>query len=90
VPSSKSELIQKFHRDIRAKAATGNQLGPLGRFRLSCIANMVQTPLPFSFTNGPTYESKGTSTGRKFRLRQKNSVLFNSRYLVMGSLVSNL
>ena len=62
VPSSKSELIQKFHRDIRAKAATGNQLGPLGRFRLSCIADMDQTPSPFSFTNGPTYESKGAST----------------------------
>ena len=62
IPSSKSELIQSFHRDIRAKAATGNQLGPLGRFRLSCIANVDQTPLPFTFTNGPTYESKGAKT----------------------------
>jgi len=55
VPSSKRQLIRSFHRDIRAKAAIGNQLGSLGRFRLSCIANVDQTPLPFTFTNGPTY-----------------------------------
>jgi len=62
VPSSKRELIRTFHRDIRTKAATGNQLGPLERFRLSCIVNVDQTPLPFTFTNGPTYEDKRSKT----------------------------
>ena len=29
---------------------------------LNCVANVDQTPLPFTFTNGSTYESKGAST----------------------------
>ena len=62
VPSSKAELIRSFHRTIRKEATRGIQLGALGRFKLNTIANVDQTPLPFTFTNGSTYESKGAST----------------------------
>ena len=40
----------------------GIRLGTLERFKLNTIANVDQTPLPFTFTNGLTYESKGAST----------------------------
>ena len=62
VPLSKVELVRSFHRTIRKEAKKGLQLGTLGRFRLNCIANVDQTPLPFTFSNGSTYESKGAST----------------------------
>ena len=52
----------EFHHAIRKEAAKGHQLGMLRRLRLNCIANVDQTPLPFTFTNGSTYESKGAST----------------------------
>ena len=61
VPSSKVELVRSFHRTIRKEAKKGLQLGTLGRFRLNCIANVDQTPLPFTFSNGSIYESKGAS-----------------------------
>ena len=47
---------------IREEAKKGVQLGTLGRFMLNCVANVYQTPLPFTFTNGSTYESKDAST----------------------------
>ena len=33
--------------------------GSLGKFKLSQIANMDQTPLQFCFSNGPTYAGRG-------------------------------
>ena len=37
--------------------------GPIEeRFGLHQIANMDQTPLPFSFTSGPTYDTTNSST----------------------------
>ena len=34
----------------------------MGRFHLSCIANVDQTPLPFSFTGGPTCNDVGSKS----------------------------
>ena len=34
----------------------------IGRFKLSEIANMDQTPLPFDFLGSRTYDSKGSKT----------------------------
>ena len=62
IPSSKAGLVRSFHHAIRKEASKGHQLDTLGRLRLNCIANVDQTPLPFTFTNGSTYESKGAST----------------------------
>jgi len=40
----------------------GPQIGKLGQFNTSNLGNVDQTPLPFTFTNGPTYEEKGAKT----------------------------
>ena len=58
------QAIRNFHNDIR-KLAAGNgedELCDVGRFKLSQIANMDQTPLPFSFTSGDTYPDTGDKT----------------------------
>ena len=34
----------------------------MGRFKLKQIANVDQTPLPFTFTNGGTYADTGDKT----------------------------
>ena len=47
--------ISSIHRTARE----GNQGGQLGQWTLSCIANMDQTPLPFTFSDGETYADKG-------------------------------
>jgi len=73
------ELICTFHRNIRAKAATGNHLGP---FELSSISNS-------SLTNGSTYEDKGHKTVWEVQAWTRDSVLFRSFYLLMQSPVSN-
>ena len=62
VPVTKKQLIQNFHRKIRQEAAVGPQIGKLGQFNTCNLANVDQTPLPFTFTNGPTYEEKGAKT----------------------------
>ena len=58
-PAGKKEAIQQFHRLIRRKAKDGDQAGPLGKWNPRTIANMDQTPLPFSFTQGSTYADRG-------------------------------
>ena len=55
IPSSQAESVRSFHCTIRKEAKKGFQLGTLGRIMLNCIANVDQTPLPFTFTNGSTY-----------------------------------
>ena len=58
------QAIRSFHNDIR-KLAAGNgedEQCDVGCFKLSQIANMDQTPLPFSFTNGDTYADTGDKT----------------------------
>lgn len=58
-PDDKRTSMQKFHQSIRKAAKTGESAGPLGRWKLSSIANMDQTPLPFSFTAGEMYSDTG-------------------------------
>jgi len=64
VPVTKKQLIQNFHRKIQQEAAVGPQIGKLGQFNTCNLANVDQTPLPFTFTIGPTYEEKGAKTVR--------------------------
>ena len=61
-PADKRIAIQSFHRAIRNEAQNGDFVGPLGKFELSQIANVDQTPLPFTFTDGTTYDDTGAST----------------------------
>ena len=61
-PADKKELIQSFHRKICQEAAVGPQIGKLGQFGSDNVANVDQTPMPFMFTNGPTYEERGAKT----------------------------
>ena len=60
----KMTAVQSFHKDLRQKAAVrdGEERRDVGRFSLSQIANMDQTPLPFCFTDGRTYTDKGDKT----------------------------
>jgi len=48
----KRGTIQGFHRNIREIAGKGDQTGTVGKFELGQIANVDQTPLPFSFASG--------------------------------------
>ena len=62
-PTDKEEAIQMFHQTIRDLQCSGRGDGPQEeRFKLCQIANMDQTPLPFSFTSGPTYETTNSSS----------------------------
>ena len=61
-PADKKAAIQGFHRAIRSEAKSGDFIGPLGKLELRKIANVDQTPLPFTFTDGTTYEDTGAST----------------------------
>ena len=58
-PEDKRSVIQKFHSDIRRTANEGQKMGPLGQWTAHNIANMDQTPLPFSFSDGETYADTG-------------------------------
>ena len=58
-PEDKHSAVQHFHRNIRRKAAEGEQIGPLGQWTPRQVANMDQTPLPFSFCDGKTYTDTG-------------------------------
>ena len=49
----------QFHRSIQRTAQEGDQVGPLGQWTSRTIANMDQTPLPFTFSDGPTYVDTG-------------------------------
>ena len=57
-PDDKRGAIQRFHRSIRRSAKEGEQVGPLGRWTPRNIANMDQTPLPFT-CSGETYADTG-------------------------------
>ena len=63
-PKDKEAAIMNFHRQIREiQLGDGKGDGPLEeRFGLNAIANVDQTPLPFSFTKGQTYETTNSST----------------------------
>ena len=57
-PADKHSSIQQFHRSIR-RTAQGDQVGPLGQWTPRTIANMDQTPLSFTFSDGSTYANTG-------------------------------
>lgn len=48
------EKIRNFHLEIRRVAAADSEVaeGPLGKFSVLTIANVDQTPLPFTFNKG--------------------------------------
>ena len=60
----KEGCIQAFHHQLRklAAPADGEEVRDVGRFCLHQIANMDQTPLPFCFTDGTTYDQTGAQT----------------------------
>ena len=58
----KRGAIHAFHRNIREIASKGDQTGTMGKFELRQIANVDQTPLPFSFASGETYADTGDKT----------------------------
>ena len=58
----KRGAIQGFHRNIREIAGKGDQTGTVGKFELGQIANVDQTPLPFTFASGETYANTGDKT----------------------------
>ncbi len=62
-PSDLEIAIRQFHLDIRRVAAKGERKGQLGQFELATIANVDQTPLPFTFNvGGGGYERTGAKT----------------------------
>ena len=63
-PADKMDLIKQFHREIRKSGAIGegDEQQSVGRFKLSQVANMDQTPLLFSFCEGPIYADTGEKT----------------------------
>ena len=69
-PDDQEGAIWAFHESIRTIAAvtegdnvtTNTDSSDIGKFFLQNIANMDQTPLPFTFCDGPTYAEKGEKT----------------------------
>ena len=63
VPSTKIDNIRSFHLFIREQAAKGDSIGPLGKWKLSGIANMDQTPIEFDMcAKGATYDIQGAKS----------------------------
>lgn len=58
-PADKHSFIQHLHRSIRRAAQEGDQVGSLGQWTPRTIANMDHVPLPFTFSDGPTYADTG-------------------------------
>ena len=61
-PSDLEHKIREFHLHIRQLAKRGEAKGEIGQYELRDIANVDQTPLPFTFNKGKGYDDKGTST----------------------------
>ena len=69
-PDDQEGVIRAFHESIRTIAAvtegdnvtTNTDSSDEGKFFLQNIANMDQTPLPFTLCDGPTYAEKGEKT----------------------------
>ena len=56
------DKIRAFHLEIRRVATSKDSNEPLGKFQLSTIANVDQTPLPFAFNTGQGYNKTGDKT----------------------------
>ena len=63
-PTDKEEAIRKFHHEIRqAQQPSEDSDGQVeDRFKHSQIANVDQTPLPFAFNQGSTYETTNSTS----------------------------
>lgn len=61
-PDDKEAAFEDFHYQIRQIQLPGNGDGQQERFTLDQIANVDQTPVPFSFCSGPTYETTNSSS----------------------------
>ena len=61
-PADMEDKIRAFHLEIRRVAASKDSGEPLGKFQLSTIANVDQTPLPFTFNSGQGYNKTGEKT----------------------------
>ena len=62
-PSDHEIKIRSFHQEIRRVAASeAAETRQLGKFSLATIANVDQTPLPFTFNKGQGYDQKGAKT----------------------------
>ena len=61
-PADMEDQIRVFHFEIRRIAASTDSDEPLGKFQLSTIANVDQTPLPFTFNSGQGYNKTGEKT----------------------------
>ncbi len=55
----KRDKVADFHRFLRKVSSRGDQTQAVGRYSLGDIHNVDQSPLPFAFLSGKTYESKG-------------------------------
>ena len=56
------DQIRVFHLEIRRIAASTDSDEPLGKFKMSTIANVDQTPLPFTFNSEQGYNKMGEKT----------------------------
>ena len=61
-PADMEDKIRAFHLEIRHVATMKDSDEPLGRFQLSTIVNVDQTPLPFIFDSGQGYNKTGDKT----------------------------
>ena len=65
-PTDKLETVREFHKFIRRNCVRGagkkQRENRLGVWKEAKIANMDQTPMPFVFGGGKTYEEKGAKT----------------------------
>ena len=61
-PADMEDKIRAFHLEIRRVAASKDSEEPMGKFQLSTVANVDQTPLPFTFNGGQGYSKTGEKT----------------------------
>lgn len=61
-PADRELKIRNFHQEIQQVVTTEGAEGTSGKFSLSTIANVDQTPLPFTFNKGQGYDETGAKT----------------------------
>ena len=54
--------VKTTHPFLQCIAASDGSKSGLGKFSFSTVANVDQTPLPFTFNKGQGYDKKGTKT----------------------------
>lgn len=56
------EFVRFVRRNAQLRENMQDELLVVGRYLLSCICNMDETPLPFEFLDGQTYADRGSHT----------------------------